>query len=942
MKAHTRLAVLVSWALLLIAPSVFAQAAAVAPESPLPIDPQVHIGTLENGLGYYIRANERPENRAELRLVVNAGSILEEEDQRGLAHFVEHMAFTGTKNFERQELVGYLESIGMRFGPDVNAYTSFDETVYMLTIPLDDREVVTTAFRILAEWATNIVFNPAEVDRERGVVVEEWRSGRGAQARLLDGQIPVVLQGSRYAERLPIGLPEVLRTAPPAALNRFYERWYRPDLMAVVAVGDFDPADVESLIREHFAHLSARASGADRPTYDVPGHARTLFHIATDAEMPVTRIEILHKQPSSPRTTVHEYRQSLVERAFNGMLNERFSEITQKPDAPFVQAFSGRGGFVRTADAFTLGAVVADGGVERGLEALLVEAERVARHGFTAGELDRYKLNLLRSFERAHAERARTNSALYANAYIGHFLRGTPIPGIEFEYQLAQQMVPGIELEEVDRLAREWMTEASRVVLVSGPEKEGAALPDEAALRAVIAAAATAEVSPYEDTASDEPLLARTPSPGEIVSEHHHESVDVVEWRLANGVRVLLKSTDFRDDEIVMRAYSPGGTSLAPDTLALSAGFAVPAVQSSGLGAFSAVELQRALAGKSVRISTFIGALEQGFNGNTSSADMETLFQLVHLYFTAPREDADAVAALVERQRAFLANRSVDPVAAFNDTLQVALTQHHPRSRPMTAARLDELDVAYAHAFYRDRFADASDFTFVFVGNLDIEALRPLVQRYLATLPSTGRADSWRDDGVRPPDGVVERVVRQGVEPRAITQIVFHGPVEYGLDTSHLMSSLAGVIRIRLREVLREDLGGTYGVQVTGTTRQHPDERYTLSISFGADPERLDELVAAARHEIERIRTDGPRAQDIQRVRETQRRERETNLRQNGYWLAQLAAYDRGGHDFAEILGYEARIEALTADMVRDAARAWLNFDRYVRVSLFPAEVVED
>lgn len=941
MKTSNRLVKLVGCALLLAAQHLGAQASALGPDSPLPIDPQVTVGTLENGLRYYVRANERPENRAELRLVVNAGSVLEDSDQQGLAHFVEHMAFNGTENFQRQELVEYLEGIGMRFGPDLNAYTSFDETVYMLTIPMDDPEVLTTAFRILADWSSNLLFEREEVDKERGVVIEEWRGRRGAGARIADLQFPVMLEGSRYAERLPIGQREVLETAPHETLKSFYERWYRPDLMAVIAVGDFDATAIEALIRQHFAHLQAPTPEAERPLHDVPVHERTRFHAATDPELPVTRIEIMHKQPASQPTTALEFRQSLVERAFNGMLNERFNEITQKPNAPFLGAFSGKSGFVRPTDVYILGAVVADGGVERGLEAVLAEAERVARHGFTAGELDRYKLNLIRSLERAHAERERTNSAVYADAYISHFLRGSPIPGIEVEYQLAQLLVPGIQLEEVDRLAREWITEQNRVVMVSGPEKEDAELPDEAALRRVLEAVATADIEPYEDTASDDPLLAAVPAPGDIIEELHHEGVDVVEWRLGNGVRVLLKATDFRDDEIVMRAYGPGGTSLAPDEHALSAGFAVPAVQTSGIGTFSAVGLQRALAGKSVRVAPFITGLEQGFNGNSSRADVETLFQLVHLYFAAPREDPEAVESLIERQRALLANRSMDPMAAFGDTVQVTLTQHHPRTRPMTVERLEELDVDYAHAFYRDRFADASDFTFVFVGNLDLDALRPLVQTYLATLPSTGRADSWRDDGVRPPDGVVERVVRQGLEPRSTTRIVFHGPIDYSLDASHVVQSLAGVIRIRLREVLREDLGGTYGVQVGATTRQQPDERYTLTISFGADPERLDDLVAAAFQELELIRSEGPSEQDMQRVREAQRRERETSLRQNGYWVGQIGAYDRSGHDLIDILSYEDRVEALTADMVRDAARALLRMDNYVRVSLFPADVAD-
>jgi zinc protease len=920
-----------------------AQQPGMGPESPLPVDPLVRVGELDNGLRYYIRANERPEARAELRLVVNAGSILEEEDQRGLAHFVEHMAFNGTKHFERQELVEYLESIGMRFGPDLNAYTSFDETVYMLTIPTDSQEVVSTAFQILEDWATNVLFDPEEIDKERGVVIEEWRGRRGAQARVFDLQIPVVLQGSLYAERLPIGQRETLETAPPETLVRFYEKWYRPDLMAVIAVGDFDPDGIEEMIRRHFAHLAVPDSDPDRPVVPVPEHTETLFHTAADPELTMTRVEILNKQPARRVTTIRDYRQSLVERAFNGMLNARFAEIAQKPDAPFLAAFSGRGGFVRTADAYQMGAMVGDGGAERGLEALLVEAERVARHGFTGSELERYKLNQLRSLERAHAERERTNSAAYANAYVSHFLRGDPAPGIEFEYQVAQVLVPTITVEEVDRLAREWITEQNRVILVSGPEKPDVVMPGRSELRAVLAAVAGTDVDPYQDAVADEPLVARVPAPAAIVDRAHHEAVDVLEWRLANGVRVLLKATDFQDDEIVMRAYSPGGLSLASDDDYPSASFATEVVRASGLGPYNMVDLRRALAGKAASVSPLLSEMEHGLAGSASPKDLETLLQLAYLHFTEPRHDDEAVASLAQRLRAMLANRGADPNAAFGDTLQVTLAQHHPRATPPSVAMLDEIDFQLAHDFFRERFADASGFTFFFVGNLDLEAMEPLVGSYLGGLPASGSTESWRDTGVRPPEGVVEKVVRQGLEPRSMTRIVFTGPLEeYTLEQSFAVSALARVLSIRLREVLREDLGGTYGVSVNGSASSRPEPSYTFSVQFGADPERLDELTTALFEEIGRIKEEGPREQDLVRVRETQRRERETNLRQNGYWVGQLQAYDREGLDFADMLRAEDRIASLDAQMIQEAARAWLRTDRYVRVSLFPADHATD
>jgi zinc protease len=939
MRCSPRAQVLWIWALVVLPLQalVAQQQPEVLPDSPLPIHPQVRHGTLANGLSYYVRANRRPEKRAELRLVVNAGSILEDDDQRGLAHFLEHMAFNGTTSFEKQELVHYLESVGMRFGPDLNAYTSFDETVYMLTVPTDSQQVVTTAFQILEEWASGILLDSADIEGERGVVVEEWRSRLGAQERVSEAQMPVLVRGSRYVERRPIGLRETLETFPPEALRRFYRTWYRPDLMAVVAVGDFDPVQVEGMIRERFSGMSAPTSAAERPTFEVPGHEETLFLTTTDPELTTTRVDVLHKQPSERGTTVADFHAKLIEWLYDGMLNDRLTEVTQKPNAPFLGAISNRGGLVRPVDVYALAAIVPEGGSERGLEALLTEAERVRRHGFTATELERGKLNLLRSLERSYAERERTNSGVYASSYVSHYLNGDAIPGIEFEYPVSQRLLPRVSLEEVNRLASEWNTEENRVVLLSAPEKPGLTAPGEAELRSVLAAVERSVIAAYEDAVVTEPLVPQPPAPAAIVSEARHDAVDLLEWRFANGVRVLLKETDFRDDEIVLSAYSPGGLSVASDALYQSASFAEDVIQMSGVGAFSAVDLQRALAGKAVNLSPYLGELEEGFSGFASPSDVETMFQLIYLYFTAPRYDGDAMGALQDQMRAVLANRGADPNAAFGDTLQATLSQHHPRHPPPSLAMVDAFDPRAAFDFFGDRFADASDFTFVLVGNLDLDALRPLVQRYLGGLPSTRRADSWRDTGVRPPRGVVEKVVRQGVEPRAQTRIVFTGPMPYTRENRYALRSLADVLDMRLREVLREDLGGTYGVSVGGSSVRRPEERYTFNIAFGAAPEQLDTLVSVVFSEIERLARDGPSAQDLLRAREIQRRERETQLRQNGYWAGQLVGYVREGLDFAEITTYETLINNLSLQQVREAARAWLRRDNYVRVSLVPA-----
>jgi zinc protease len=901
----------------------------------LPIDPAVTLGRLDNGIRYYIRANKRPEKRAELRLVVNAGSVLETEEQRGLAHFVEHMAFNGTKNFAKQELVAYLESIGMRFGADLNAYTGFDETVYMLTVPTDTGTFLERGVQILEDWAHNVLFEPEEVEKERGVVIEEWRLGQGAGARMRDKMFPVLLQGSRYAQRLPIGDRAVLESFDPAQLRAYYTEWYRPDQMAVIAVGDFDPERVERLIREHFTAVPAQAP-RERPLYPVPDHDETFVSVATDPEATNSTISVYYKLPVQEEKTAADYRRSLVERLYNEMLNARLEELTQKADPPFLGAGSNKGGLLRTKHAYVIGAGVANDGIERGLDAVLTEAERVARHGFTATELEREKTNMLRSYELAYAEREKSNSATYASEYVSSFLEDEPIPGIAVEFDLAKEFLPEITLEEVNALAGKWMTENSRVIVTQAPEKEGVSVPTREGLLAIFESVKRKDIPPYEDIVASDALLPSPPQPGTITAEKTYDAVAVTEWTLSNGVRVLLKPTDFKDDEIVFSAVSPGGHSLVPDDRIVSANLAVTAVSSGGLGEMSLIQLQKALAGKAAEVRPNVSDLSEGISGGASPKDVETMFELIYLYFTAPRRDEEAFQSIRSRVQAQLANLGASPEAAFGDTLQVTLAQHHPRVRPITSATLDRWQLDESMAFYRDRFADASDFTFAFVGSFDIEAMRPLVLTYLGGLPSTGRKETWRDTGIRPPSGVIEKVVRRGIEPKSRTSIIFTGPFDYSRENRHTLASLIDVLEIKLRDVLREDLGGTYGVQVSQSSARDPWQRYSITIEFGASPDRLEELTATVFQEIEKLQRDGVDPASIDRVKETQRRTFETNLEQNSYWRSQLIFAAQSGEDPAAFQVYPNLVAALTSEQVQRAAQAYLRKDNYVRVSLYP------
>ena len=907
----------------------------------LAIDPALIHGQLDNGLRYFIRKNRRPENRADLRLVVNAGSVLEDDDQLGLAHFVEHMAFNGTKHFGKQELVHFMESIGMRFGPELNAFTSFDETIYILQIPTESLEVMKTAFQILEDWAHGLSFDPVEIDKERGVIIEEWRLRRGAYARMQDKQFPILFQASRYARRLPIGEMKIIESFDHETLKRFYLDWYRPDLMAVMAVGDFDQRTVEELIHQHFSRLAPPPKPRPRALCEVPDHSETLFAIAQDKEATGTSVTVYNKLPLRDQSTAGAYRQVLVEQLYNAMLNQRFYELTQKPDAPFIRAFSGRGQLIRSKEIYSLGAMVKDEGIELGLEALFMESERVTRFGFTQTELDRQKLDLLRSVERLVTEKEKQESSSYVEEYTRHFLQGEPIPGIEREFKLVQQFFPGIILEEVNRIGREWMTTKNRVVLVSAPEKAGFTVPTEQRLLEVLNQTSAKEITPYKDTAAEKPLLTAVPEPGKIIKSSTLEEMNITEWELSNGIKVILKPTDFKADEVLLRAFSPGGTSLAKDEdyiASATAGLIVPA---GGLGDFNAVDLKKALSGKVASVRPFITEVEEGLAGSASPKDLETLFQLIYLSFTVPRCDPTIFNVMTTQIKAMLANRAASPDVAFQDTLLTTLSQNHYRTRPMTAEIIAEMNLDKSCAFYKDRFADAGDFTFLFVGNLDPEAMKPLVEKYVGSLPALNRSETWRNVGINPPPGVVQKEVRKGMEPKSQTALVFSGAFQYDQAHRTAIRALGLILDSKLREIVREELSGTYGVMVRPVYSKIPDEEYSLMISFGCDPARVDELVKAIFLEIENLKTKGPSDKDVSDAREGLFREYETGRKQNSWLLTQIAAKYQLQEDPRHLLALEKSFQALSPQLIQEAARAHLNTDNYVRVTLYPEKEKE-
>jgi zinc protease len=909
--------------------------AAFPQNQPLPADTAVITGTLENGLKYYIEKNQKPEKRAELRLFVNAGSVLENEDQRGLAHFVEHMAFNGTKHFKKNELVNYLEKLGIKFGPELNAYTNFDQTVYMLAVPTDSANILATGFLVLEDWAHNLLFDPEEIDKERGVVLEELRLNRGADMRMLDKQLPILFKDSRYAERLPIGKKEIIESASYDTIKQFYKDWYRPDLMAVAAVGDFDPKVIEGYIKEHFSKLKNPEIEKPRTVFDIPKHKETYFAIASDKEATYSTVALYYKQDPKVVKDLDDYKNQLIHNLFYGILNDRLSELTTSANPPFAYAFAGDSRFAKSSDISFLAAMVKQGGLETGFEALLREAERVKQFGFTPTELDRQKNNLLRMAEQNLAEKDKTESSQIIRDFESNFLYDVPIISVEDQYKLAQQLIPQISLDEVNKVSSELLNHENRVVLVNSPEKENLKIPTEAELSAIITKVGSEKITPYEDKVAGKPLVENVPSPSPVVSSTTIPDLHMVEWKLKNGVKVYLKPTDFKNDEIVFSAFSPGGSSLVKDEDFLSAQNAPALMRESGLDGFDRTELDKYLSDKIVNVSPFIDFYYEGFNGSASPKDEETLFQLIYSYFTAPRIDSTGFLSLKSKMKSYLENKSNSPQSAFNDTLTVTLTDYHYRSRPLTVSMLDEINPNEALSIFRDRFKDAGDFTFVFVGNIDTTAFKPLVETYLGSLPSSNSNEKPVDLKYKMINGSINKEVIKGIEPKSSVAITYVGNMDYSRKNEYVLESLVQVLDIKLREVLREDKGGTYGVYGYDQVYRIPKAHYSLNFGFGCNPERVDELVQAFNSVLDSIKSLGPDNVVMTKIIEGQKRQRELDLKENGFWKDVVSDYLENNEDPSGMLDYNKWVDELTAGDIKEAANEYLG-NNVVKVVLYP------
>jgi zinc protease len=904
--------------------------------APLPLDLAIRTGTLPNGLTFFIRHNGLPNDRVMLRLAVKAGSIDEDDDQRGLAHVLEHMAFNGTAHFKPGELVSYLESIGAQFGAHVNAYTSFDETVYMLNVPTEKPGVLERGFEALGDFAGGLTLDPVEIDRERGVVIEEWRGRLGAGTRMQEPQLKALFGASRYIDRLPIGTPEILKSFPPQRLHDFYQTHYRPDRMAVIVVGDIEVAAAEALVRKNFSSLPSRPP-ATRPVYEIPSHQDTRYVSVADKEAQASSVTVMYKRPLTELRTMAEYRRSLAEGLVFQMINSRFGEIARQPDAPFLGASAGDDTLGRTVEAFAVSARVKDGGITRGLAALTQEMARVRQHGFGEAELDRAKRSTLAGYERAYNERDKSQSGPLAAELVRHFLNGEAAPGIAIEVDLARKFLSTFTAAELAALASGMITENNRVVIASAPEKPGLAAVTEAMLREALGAGATATVTPWRDEMAGRALLAKAPSPGTVTSRREIPEIGVTVLTLSNGVEVWLKPTDFRNDQIIFTSYSRGGLSLASPADYHNASLATSLVSLAGVGGLTPTDLGKLLAGKIANASPSISTTTQGISGSSTPRDLETALQMVHLEFTAPNQDPAAFALLKQRLEANLANQAQSPGAVFAERVRRINTMDHYTARPLKLEDLSSLDANKMLEFYKQRFANAADFTFFFVGAFKVDDVAPLVATYLGSLPSRGaRSAAFGDMRLQFPAAVVRETVTKGQEPRSQTVMTFFA--DTGLDEleTHRAQAATSVLEMRLRDILREKLGGTYSVSV-GYTNTSPQTGYgATSVQFGSAPENVESLTAAVLTEIERLQEEGPSAADVQAVKEQEKNSLQDALLQNGYWLNSLQTVHLLGRDARRIPLRIERAESLSQQNIHDALKRYFPLQRHTVVTLVP------
>ncbi|MDQ2719649.1 MAG: insulinase family protein [Bacteroidota bacterium] len=907
----------------------------------LPLDPAVRTGKLPNGFTYYIRHNEEPKSRVVLYLVNKAGSVLEDEDQRGLAHFMEHMSFNGTTHFPHNELVNYLQKAGVRFGADINAYTSFDETVYQLPLPTDKPGLVNTGIEIMRDWAHNATLDPVEIDKERGVVLEEKRLGKGASERMRQQYWPVLLNNSRYAVRIPIGLDTVLNNFKRPAIARFYHDWYRPDLQALIVVGDVNVNEIEQKIKKEFGDLKNPVNERKRTKYKVPLDGKNQFIAVTDKEMTVTVAEVLIQHPEIFLKTQNDYKKSIIQSLYNRMMAERFDELSIVAKPPFIQGNANIAGVTGDLSAFIALVVAKPGELESGFKAVWREVQRVNKFGFSQSELDRAKANLLVYSETQWKEKNKTNSQSFVSEYQEYFLNGTMAPGIEKEYEMTKTDLPQINLADVNALSTTYITPDNRTTLVLAPDKDKASLPNEAILNTWMKDVEAETLVPHKDDVSNKPFLTQEPIPGKIIAERKNEITGIYTYSLSNGVQVILKPTDFKNDEIIFKAVKPGGTTLASNTNYESAAFSANLINASGAGNYNETELGKYISGKQINVRPFVAARSEGFQGSSSSGDLQTALALTYAYITEPRKDGDAFDGIVTKSKAVLTNRSSDPKSVFSDSVNAIMYNYNNRYTGPSIEKINQLNLDSALAFYKQRFRNVNGMTFTFVGSIDTNAIKPLLEKYIASLPADNGVEEPKNLGIHIREGIVTKNVYKGSEPQSTVMLIFSGTMNYSQQNGIKLDALKETLEIRLLERLREEESGVYSPGVYTSTNKYPEGRYSFIIEFGCAPQNVDKLVASTLDEINKLKQSGPPELNLEKWRAEGQNSREAALKTNRFWLQYISNQIENNQPIDELESYEAEKSAINVSNLQEAAKTYLSGDNFIRFVLKPVNPLD-
>ncbi len=936
--------ILFSLLTLLVVKNLFGQQLYKNLDEVIPTDPSITIVKMDNEFTYYIKENHKPENRIILRLVVNAGSILEKENQRGLAHFLEHMAFNGTKNFPGNSLVDLLEKEGVKFGPDLNAYTSFDSTVYMLDIPSGREDLLDSALLIMFDWASGITNAIDQIQKERGVVIEEWRKSKGADERIAEVQRKAIFGNSMYSERAPIGTIEVLENLNQNDLVSFYNDWYRTDLMALIAVGDFDKKVVEKKINERFSQLAEKKLRKKRIEYPVPDKNINSVSIVKDSEAVSAEIKIIYLLDNPGESTVGDYRNSIISSLYVSMLNDRYKERMQETDPPFANASAGIGKLVLTKSGFTAMCTADSGNITGGMTALVEELSRVKQYGFLESEFERAKDSYLKFFHHLYLEAANTRSETLASEYTRNFLEGEFVPGIEKEYLLTMDLIKGITLDEVDMLTDYYIKDNGAAILISTPENSEVreSEVDEDMILGIFNTVLEEELEPYVDNLYDGDLVDNMPAPGKATFEKSDEKNGISYYTLSNGSRLVIKKTDFKNDQILFSAFSLGGNSLASDDEWVSSNFATAIVSKGKIGGRTKVQLDKTLQGKVVNVSPYISETSEGFSGSAAIEDIETLFQLVYLYFTEVEKDKNAFDSYISRLNIYMKNQDLSPDVVFGRKLLTILANGNSRGLPFDSSSISKIDIDQAYNFFKKRFSYPGDFTFIFTGSADADIIIPLAEKYLAYTPAAGSLDQtrekmWKDNGQRYPEGNIKETLYMGKEEKAQIALSFKGDFNWSRENLVLLNALTATADIRLRNVIREGESGTYSISVYPIANKIPFSQYQIIVYFVCAPERAEALKEIAINEISALSGKVPEG-TLVKFKNSSLLDFQKQLKDNGFWLSIIKDSEFDNSSLNWINLYQMMIENVTEQDIMKAAALYFNMDSMIDLTMYPEQ----